>query len=150
MSDRHESIRILLVEDNPADAELCIRALRKHNFANDLVWAKDGAEALDFLFQTGANADKKLDSQLKVILLDLRLPKIDGLEVLRRIKADERTRKIPVVVLTSSQEDLDITESYAIGVNSYISKPVNFIDFSATVEKLGLYWLLVNCPSPAV
>ena len=141
---------ILLVEDNPADAELCIRALRKHNLANDLVWAKDGAEALDFLFQTDADGGNKADSGLKVILLDLRLPKIDGLEVARRIRADERTRKIPVVVLTSSQEDLDITESYAIGVNSFISKPVNFSDFSATVEKLGLYWLLINRPSPAM
>src|ERR1700759_2006850 len=105
MIDQHRSIRILLVEDNPADAELCIRALRKHNLANDLVWVKDGAEALDFLFQTDAEPGSKVERALKVILLDLRLPKIDGMEVLRRIRADERTRKIPVVVLTSSQED---------------------------------------------
>jgi two-component system response regulator len=146
MPDRPESVHILLVEDNPADAELCIRALRKHNLANELVWVKDGAEALDFLFQTGAYADDNGRDALKVILLDLRLPKIDGLEVLRRIRADERTQKIPVVVLTSSQEDLDVAESYSLGVNSFISKPVNFGEFSATVEKLGLYWLLINRP----
>lgn len=148
MTDQHRSVRILLVEDNPADAELCIRSLRKHNLANDLVWVKDGAEALDFLFHTDANAASKIDSNLKLILLDLRLPKVDGLEVLRRIRADERTHKIPVVVLTSSQEDVDITESYAIGVNSFISKPVNFGDFASTVERMGLYWLLVNRTSP--
>src|SRR5579859_3200667 len=148
MTDQHRSVRILLVEDNPADAELCIRSLRKHNLANDLVWVKDGAEALDFLFHRDANAADKIDSKLKVILLDLRLPKVDGLEVLRRIRADERTRKIPVVVLTSSQEDLDIAESYAIGANSFISKPVNFTDFASTIEKLGLYWLVVNRISP--
>ena len=144
MSDQHERVRILLVEDNPADAELCIRALRKHNLANELVWVKDGAEALDFLFETGAYAGRKREDMLKVILLDLRLPKIDGLEVLRRIRADERTRKIPVVVLTSSQEDPDVIESYSIGANSFISKPVNFTNFADTVEKLGLYWLLIN------
>src|ERR1700743_1161242 len=115
MSDQHQGVRILLVEDNPADAELCIRALRKHNLANDLVWVKDGVEALDFLFHTGAGTAHQLDGNLKIILLDLRLPKIDGLEVLRRIRADVRTRAIPVVVLTSSQEDHDIAESYAIG-----------------------------------
>jgi CheY-like chemotaxis protein len=146
MADRPDSVHILLVEDNPADAELCIRALRKHNLANELIWVKDGAEALDFLFEAGAYANSNGRDALKVILLDLRLPKIDGLEVLRRIRADERTRKIPVVVLTSSQEDLDVTESYSLGVNSFISKPVNFSEFSATVEKLGLYWLLINRP----
>src|SRR5262249_47180002 len=130
------------------DAELCIRSLRKHNLANDLVWVKDGAEALDFLFHTDADDAGKVDSHLKVILLDLRLPKVDGMEVLRRIRADRRTRAIPVVVLTSSQEDRDIAESYSIGANSFISKPVNFTEFAATVEKLGLYWLLVNRRSP--
>jgi two-component system, response regulator len=149
MSDHPESVHILLVEDNPADAELCMRALRKHNFANDLVWVKDGAEARDFLFKTGAHADGNGGDHLKVILLDLRLPKVDGLEVLRRIRADERTRNIPVVVLTSSQEDPDVIESYSIGVNSFISKPVNFTKFSETVEQLGLYWLLINRPCPA-
>ena len=144
MSDQHRSVKILLVEDNPADAELCIRSLRKHNLANDLVWVKDGAEALDFLFHADTDAAGRINKNLKIILLDLRLPKVDGLEVLRRIRADERTHKIPVVVLTSSQEDLDIAESYAIGANSFISKPVNFADFASTVEKLGLYWLVVN------
>ena len=148
MTDKPGVVRILLVEDNPSDAELCIRALRKHNLANDLVWVKDGAEALDFLFRTGAYAGNRGCEALKVILLDLRLPKIDGLEVLRRIRADERTSKIPVVVLTSSQEDPDVAESYALGANSFISKPVNFVEFSATVEKLGLYWLLINRPNP--
>jgi len=148
MSDHHSDVHILLVEDNPADAELCIRALRKHNFANELVWVKDGAEALDFLFATGAYAGKGRGDGLKVILLDLRLPKIDGLEVLRRLRANAATRKVPVVVLTSSQEDPDVVESYELGANSYISKPVNFAEFSATVEKLGLYWLLINRPSP--
>jgi len=149
MPDHPETVRILLVEDNPADAELCIRALRKHNLANELVWVKDGAEALDFLFHTGAYAYGKESDALKVILLDLRLPKVDGLEVLRRVRADERTRKVPVVVLTSSQEDPDVLESYAIGANSFISKPVNFNNFSDTVEKLGLYWLLINRSCPA-
>lgn len=149
MPEQPETVHILLVEDNPADAELCIRALRKHNLSNDLVWVKDGAEALDFLFHTGAYANGAESDALKVILLDLRLPKVDGLEVLRRIRADERTMKIPVVVLTSSQEDPDVAESYSIGANSFISKPVNFGNFSDTVEKLGLYWLLINrtCPT---
>jgi len=148
MHDGQGTVHILLVEDNPADAELCIRALRKHNFANELVWVKDGAEALDFLFHTGAYAKGNVSDGLKVILLDLRLPKVDGLEVLRRIRADDSTKRIPVVVLTSSQEDPDIIESYSIGANSFISKPVNFASFSDTVEKLGLYWLLINrsCP----
>jgi two-component system, response regulator len=148
MADHPESIDIMLVEDNPADAELCIRALRKHNLANELIWVKDGAEALDFLFDTGAYTGHCVGQALKVVLLDLRLPKIDVLEVLRRIRADERTEKIPVVVLTSSQEDPDVIESYALGANSFISKPVNFSEFCATVEKLGLYWLLINrsCP----
>jgi two-component system response regulator len=149
MPDHSEGVHVLLVEDNPADAELCIRALRKHNFANDLVWVKDGAEALDFLFMTGAYTGRSGGAPLKVVLLDLRLPKIDGLEVLRGIRADERTSKLPVVVLTSSQEDPDVIESYALGVNSFISKPVNFADFSGVVEKLGFYWLLVNRPCPA-
>jgi two-component system response regulator len=148
MSDQSGIVQILLVEDNPADAELCIRALRKRNLANELVWVKDGAEALDYLFATGSYAGHCAAKTLKVILLDLRLPKIDGLEVLRRIRSDERTEKIPVVVLTSSQEDPDVIESYSLGVNSFISKPVNFTEFSATVEKLGFYWMLINRPSP--
>lgn len=139
-------VEVLLVEDNPTDAELAIRALKKNNLANKLVWVKDGAEALDFLFATGAYSDRKVMSGPKVILLDLRLPKVDGMEVLRRVKDDERTHAIPVVVLTSSKEDRDVAESYKLGVNSFISKPVEFDTFAKTVAELGLYWLLVNRP----
>lgn len=146
MDDEVKVVEILLVEDNATDAELCVRALKKHNLANNLVWVKDGAEALDFLFATGAYSDRDVTTPPKVVLLDLRLPKVDGMEVLRRIKADERTRAIPVVVLTSSKEDRDIAESYQLGVNSFISKPVEFDAFAKTVSELGLYWLLVNRP----
>jgi CheY-like chemotaxis protein len=144
MNNEVHEIEILLVEDNPTDAELCVRALKKSNLANSLVWVKDGAEALDFLFATGAYSGRNVTIPPKVILLDLRLPKVDGMEVLRRVKADERTRAIPVVVLTSSKEDRDVAESYKLGVNSYISKPVEFDEFAKTVSELGLYWLLVN------
>lgn len=146
MSMVTDSVEILLVEDNPTDAELTMVALKEHNLANKLVWVKDGAEALDFLFATGAYAGRNAESCPKVVLLDLRLPKVDGLEVLRRIKADERTKRIPVVVLTSSKEDRDIAESYNLGVNSYIGKPVEFDEFAKVVSELGLYWLLVNQP----
>ncbi|QFY42252.1 response regulator [Candidatus Methylospira mobilis] len=146
MDDAVKEVEILLVEDNPTDAELAIRALKKNNFANKLVWVKDGAEALDFLFATGAYSGRQVTNGPKVILLDLRLPKVDGMEVLRRIKDDERTRIIPVVVLTSSTEDRDVAESYQLGVNSYISKPLEFDQFAKTVSELGLYWLLVNRP----
>ncbi len=144
MDDAMKEVEILLVEDNPTDAELCIRALKKSNLANRLVWVKDGAEALEFIFGTGAYSGRQVMNGPKVILLDLRLPKVDGMEVLRRIKSDERTRVIPVVVLTSSKEDRDVAESYQLGVNSYISKPVEFEEFVKTVSELGLYWLLVN------
>jgi len=137
---------ILLVEDNPADAELTIRALKKQNLANKLVWVKDGEQALDFVFGTGAFAHRDVMRPPRVILLDLRLPKIDGLEALQRIKADERTRLIPVVVLSSSTQDRDIVESYRLGVNSYVSKPVQFEEFAKVVSTLGLYWLLINRP----
>ena len=137
---------ILLVEDNPADAELTTRALKKHNLANDLVWVKDGAEALDFTFGTGAFAGRDVRQLPRVILLDLRLPKVDGLEVLQKIRADERTKLIPVVVLSSSTQDKDIIESYRRGVNSYVSKPVEFEEFFKAVSQLGLYWMLVNKP----
>jgi len=137
---------ILLVEDNPTDAELAMLALKERNLANKLVWVKDGAEALDFLFATGAYASRKIENGPKVVMLDLRLPKIDGLEVLRRLKDDERTKKIPVVVLTSSNEDPDVKASYDLGVNSYISKPVDFDEFTRVVAELGLYWLLINRP----
>jgi CheY-like chemotaxis protein len=146
MCDDVKEVEILLVEDNPTDAELCIRALKKNNLANKLVWVKDGAEALDFLFSTGAYADRGTTCPPKVVLLDLRLPKVDGMEVLRKVKAEERTRAIPVVVLTSSKEDRDVAESYKLGVNSYISKPVEFDAFAKTVSELGMYWLLVNRP----
>lgn len=139
-------VEILLVEDNPTDAELCIRALKKHNLANKLFWVKDGAEALDFIFAEGAYSDRMVENGPKVVLLDLRLPKIDGQEVLRRVKSDERTKIIPVVVITSSKEDRDIAESYKLGVNSYISKPVEFEGFAKVVSELGMYWLLLNKP----
>ncbi len=150
MDDTVQEVEILLVEDNPTDAELCIRALKRSNFANKLVWVKDGAEALDFVFATGQYSGRKVENGPRVILLDLRLPKVDGMEVLRRVKSDERTRTIPVVVLTSSKEDRDVAESYQLGVNSYISKPVEFDAFAKTVSELGLYWLLVNRPPVSV
>lgn len=146
MTNQEQAVEILLVEDNPTDAELCIRSLKKSNLANNLFWVKDGAEALDFLFANGAYSGRNVTMSPKVILLDLRLPKVDGMEVLRRVKADERTKAIPVVVLTSSKEDRDIAESYNLGVNSFISKPVGFEEFSRTVKELGLYWLLINRP----
>jgi two-component system response regulator len=146
MNNDVKEVEILLVEDNPTDAELAIRALKKKNLANKLVWVKDGAEALDFLFGTGIYSGRTAENGPKVILLDLRLPKVDGMEVLRRVKNDERTRVIPIVVLTSSREDRDVVESYQLGVNSYISKPVEFDEFAKTVAELGLYWLLVNHP----
>lgn len=144
MTQRNDEVEILLVEDTAADAELTIRALKKNCLVNNLVWVKDGAEALDFLFATGAYADRDRTHQPKVVLLDLRLPRISGVEVLRRLKSDERTRTIPVVVLTSSKEDVDVEECYRLGVNSYITKPVSFDEFVKVVGELGLYWLLLN------
>jgi len=145
MPDEIAVVEVLLVEDNPNDAELCIRALKKNNLGNKLLWVKDGEEALEALFHTGRYAGQASDKP-KVVLLDLRLPKIDGLEVLQKMRADERTRTIPVVVLTSSKEDRDIVEAYRLGANSYIAKPVEFDPFMETVAKLGLYWLVVNKP----
>lgn len=139
-------VEILLVEDNPSDVELALHALAKHNLANRIQVVRDGAEALEFVFCTGAYAQRTIENSPKVILLDLKLPKVDGLEVLRQIKADQRTRAIPVVVLTSSREEPDIVESYQLGVNSYIVKPVNFERFTEAVRQLGLYWLLLNQP----
>jgi len=141
--DKFENVDILLVEDNPTDAELAMRALRKGKVANNVTWVKDGAEALEFIFRSGAYAGRP-DQNPRLILLDLKLPKVDGIEVLKQIKADERTRAIPVVMVTSSQEGRDITESYKLGVNSYVVKPVEFDAFSETVAKAGLYWMLVN------
>ena len=149
MVDVGKEVEILLVEDSPTDAELCIRALKQRNLANKLVWVKDGAEALDFIFATGAYAGRNAKDGPRVILLDLRLPKVDGLEVLRKVKSDDQARTIPVVVLTSSREDRDVTESYQLGVNSYISKPVEFDAFAKVVADLGMYWLLVNRPLQA-
>ena len=139
-------IEILLVEDDPADVELTIRGLKKHNFANKVFVVNDGAEALDYIFVTGKYSDRKIEDTPKLILLDLKLPKVDGLEVLRKVKSDERTKVIPVVVLTSSKEEKDIIESYKLGVNSYITKPVDFDKFVHSVQSLGLYWLLLNVP----
>jgi two-component system response regulator len=144
MHNKVKEVEILLVEDNPTDAELAIRTLKKSILADKLVWVKDGAEALDFLFATGAYSERQVTNGPNVILLDLRLPKVDGMEVLRRVKNDERTRTIPVVVLTSSKEDRDVVESYQLGVNSYICKPVEFDEFVKVVSELGLYWQLVN------
>ena len=141
-----DAVDILLVEDNPQDVELSLRALAKHNLANNVFVARDGQEALDFLFGTGEKGQRKVADTPKVILLDLKLPKIDGFEVLRRIKSDQRTKIIPVVVLTSSKEDRDIVESYRLGVNSYMVKPIDFDQFIECVSELGLYWLVCNTP----
>jgi two-component system response regulator len=141
--DKFETVDILLVEDDPADAELAMRALRKGNLANHVTWVKDGAEALEFSFRNGAYSGRP-DRNPRLILLDLKLPKVDGIEVLKRIKADERTRVIPVVMVTSSAEGRDIVESYKLGANSYVVKPVEFEQFSDTVGKAGFYWMLVN------
>ncbi len=140
------SVEILLVEDNPADVELALHALASYNLANRIEVARDGVQALDFLFRNGAHANRPVDDQPKLILLDLKLPKVDGLEVLRKIKADPGTRTIPVVVVTSSREERDIIQSYQLGVNSYIVKPVDFAQFAEAVRQLGLYWLLLNQP----
>ena len=139
-----DPVEILLVEDNPHDAELTLYALKKYNVANHIDIARDGTEALDYVFCTGAYAHRRIENDPKVVLLDLKLPKVDGLEVLRRIKADPRTRTIPVVVLTSSREERDVVESYQLGVNSYIVKPVDFEQFIEAVRQLGLYWVLLN------
>jgi two-component system response regulator len=141
-----EAVDILLVEDNPRDAELTIRALKKHNLANLLFTVEDGAEALDFIHCRGKYAARDGGHPPKVVLLDLKLPKVSGLEVLRALKQDEKTRAIPVVVVTSSREDPDIKTAYGLGANSYVVKPVDFDAFFAAVSSLGLYWLLVNQP----
>lgn len=135
---------ILLVEDNPDDVELTLRALSKSNILNEVIVAHNGVEALDFLFGTGTYSGRDLSVMPTVVLLDLKLPKISGLEVLQRIRADERTKFLPVVILTSSNEEKDLINSYQLGANSYICKPVDFIQFSEAVHQLGLYWLLLN------
>ena len=141
-----QTIEILLVEDNPDDLELTQRALRKAKLTNTIHVARDGEEAIEFIFCEGPYASRKIENPPKVILLDLKLPKVDGLEVLQRVKSDPRTRSIPVVVLTSSKEQKDIVRSYNYGVNSYIVKPVNFESFAKAVQELGMYWLLLNQP----
>jgi two-component system response regulator len=142
--DTNVIVDILLVEDNPLDAELITRAIRKQNIGNPLIVLEDGAEALDFIFSSGSYEDRDVASRPKIILLDLKLPKVDGLEVLRQIKSDERTRSIPVVIVTSSREDPDITAAYALGANSYVVKPVSSDAFIEAMKNLGLYWMLVN------
>ena len=145
MSDRV----ILLVEDNSDDEALTVRALKKNKVLHDVVVARDGVEALDYLFGTGTHAGRDLSVQPSVILLDLKLPRLDGLGVLRRLRADERTRRLPVVVLTSSKEQHDLLQSYGLGANSYIRKPVDFNQFTEAMRQLGLYWLVLNEPPPS-
>jgi|SRR6185312_6269703 len=144
MTTIHDEVEIVLVEDNPDDAALAIRALKKHNLTNRLVHLKDGAEALEFIFGTGAYNGRDANNCPKVILLDLKMPKVNGIEVLEKIKADERTKHVPVVVLTSSAEDPDIKVCYGLGANSYIVKPIAFDDFMNKVSELGLYWMVLN------
>ena len=139
-------IEVLLVEDSISDAEMTIRALKKNNMINQLLHLKDGAEALDFLFAEGVYAGRQVENTPRVILLDLKIPKVNGIEVLQRIKSDERTKKTPVVVLTSSKEDPDIQKCYDLGVNGYVVKPVEFDEFYKAISSLGLYWMIVNEP----
>ena len=140
------AVEILIVEDNPRDAELTMRALRKNNLANNVIIAEDGAEALDFFFCRGKYKKRSIANPPKVVLLDLKLPKVSGLEVLKIVKDDERTSHIPIVIVTSSRQEPDINEAYALGVNSYVVKPVDFDQFINAMSSLGLYWLLVNEP----
>jgi CheY-like chemotaxis protein len=143
-----ENKPILLVEDNPDDEALTLRALKKNHISNQIVVARDGAEAVDFLYGTGTHAGRNLDILPAVVLLDLKLPKLDGLEVLRRIRSDARTALLPVVILTSSREDQDLLRSYSLGANSYVRKPVDFNQFVEAVRQLGMYWLLLNESPP--
>lgn len=143
------NIDILIIEDDPNDARLIIRVFKKHNITNNLVHLKDGAEALDFLFGDQNQPHGLGNNPARVILLDLKLPKIDGIEVLHRIRSDDRTRNIPVVILTSSSEERDIKAAYELGVNSYVTKPIRFDEFATVVAKLGLYWMLINKPPKA-
>jgi len=140
--------RILLVEDNPDDVELTLRALKKNNITNEIVVARDGAEALDYLHGTGACQGRDTNDMPTVVLLDLKLPKIDGIEVLRRIRSKEKTKLLPVVILTSSKEEKDLVDGYRLGANSYVRKPVDFNQFVDAVKQLGMYWLLLNEPPP--
>jgi len=146
MSQEHTPI--LLVEDNPDDEALTLRAFKKNNILNEIIVCRDGAEALDFLFAQGKYADRADEPLPQLVLLDLKLPKLDGTEVLRRMRANERTKLLPVVVLTSSKEDRDVIESYQLGANSYVRKPVDFTEFLQAVRALGLFWLVLNVPPP--
>jgi CheY-like chemotaxis protein len=148
MTERANHKVILLVEDNPDDEALAIRALKRHHIGNEIVVAHDGVEALDYLFCTGMYADRDITNKPSVVLLDLKLPRIDGLEVLRRVREDPRTKFLPVVVLTTSSEEADLLNSYSLGCNSYICKPVDFVQFSEAIRQLGMYWLLMNEPPP--
>lgn len=149
MSTREMDRVILLVEDNPKDEELTLRALGKSNILNPIVIARDGVEALDYLFARGAHVNRPAAALPQVILLDLKLPKLDGLEVLRTLRLDERTKLLPVVILTSSVEEQDLIRSYSLGANSYVRKPVDFVQFSEAVRQLGLYWLVLNEVAPS-
>jgi two-component system response regulator len=142
-----QGIEILLVEDNASDAEMTIGALKKNNLANRLLHVKDGAAALDFLFAEGDYSGRQVEETPKVILLDLKMPKVNGIQVLQKIREDERTKRIPVVMLTSSKEDPDIQKCYDLGVNSYVVKPVEFDEFHKAISNLGLYWMIVNLPA---
>jgi two-component system, response regulator len=144
--ETYEQVEILLVEDKATDAELTLRALKRRNLANRVLWVKDGEEALDYVFATGAYADRSPVGDPKLILLDIKLPKMSGVDVLRRLKGDERSKSIPVTMLTSSAEERDVIESYKLGVNSYIVKPVDFTKFVDTVSDVGMYWMVVNRP----
>jgi CheY-like chemotaxis protein len=148
MTERANHKVILLVEDNPDDEALAIRALKRHHIGNEIVVAHDGVEALDYLFCTGIYADRDIANKPSVVLLDLKLPRIDGLEVLRRLRKDPRTKFLPIVVLTTSSEEGDVLDSYSLGCNSYIRKPVDFTQFSEAIRQLGMYWLLMNEPPP--
>jgi CheY-like chemotaxis protein len=148
MTDRSNQKAILLVEDNPDDEALAIRALKRHHIGNEIVVARDGVEALDYLFCTGKYIDRDIANKPSVVLLDLKLPRIDGLEVLCRVRSDPRTQFLPVVVLTTSSEEGDILDSYSLGCNSYIRKPVDFLQFSEAIRQLGMYWLLMNESPP--
>ena len=139
---------ILLVEDNPDDEALAIRALKRHHVSNQVIVAHDGVEALEYLFCTGMYADRDINFKPTVVLLDLKLPRVDGLEVLRRLRGDDRTKLLPIVVLTTSSEEQDMLNSYSLGCNSYIRKPVDFVQFSEAIRQLGMYWLLMNEPPP--
>lgn len=140
----NQQVEIILVEDNPDDAALAVRALKKQNLANNIIHLEDGSEALDFIYGTGSYVGRDLQNMPKMILLDLKMPKVNGMEVLAKVKSDPRTRTIPVVILTSSAEDPDIKKCYELGANSYIVKPVGFDNFAKTVNELGMYWMILN------